>query len=54
MGILDSIVGWIAEQVMNILDLITGSVLGALGCDISSEIMKRKRLCFIPACTSSI
>lgn len=27
MGILDSIVGWIAEQVMNILDLITGSVL---------------------------
>ena len=35
MGILDSIVGWIAEQVMNILDLITGSVLGALGCDMS-------------------
>ena len=35
MGILDSIVGWIAEQVMNLLDLVTGSVLGALGCDMS-------------------
>ncbi|MBC8611435.1 hypothetical protein H8702_10015 [Massilimaliae timonensis] len=34
MGILDGIVGWIAEQVMNILDLITSSVLGALGCDM--------------------
>ena len=33
MGILDSIVEWIATQVMNLLDLITGSVLGALGCD---------------------
>ena len=32
MGILDGIVEWIAEQVMNILDLITTSVLGALGC----------------------
>ena len=30
MGILDSIVEWIATQVMNLLDLITGSVLGAL------------------------
>ena len=29
MGILDGIVEWIAEQVMNILDLITTSVLGA-------------------------
>lgn len=35
MGILDSIVEWIATQVMNLLDLITGSVLGALGCDIA-------------------
>lgn len=35
MGILDSIVGWIAEQIMNILDLTTGAVLGALGCDMS-------------------
>lgn len=33
MGILDSIVGWIAEQIMNLLDLTTGAVLGALGCD---------------------
>ena len=35
MGILDGIVEWIAEQVMNALDLVTTSVLGALGCDIS-------------------
>ena len=34
MGILDGIVEWIAEQVMNGLDLITTSVLGALGCDM--------------------
>jgi hypothetical protein len=34
MGILDGIVGWLAEQVMNLLDLITSSVLGALGCDM--------------------
>ena len=34
MGILDGIVAWIAEQVMNGLDLITTSVLGALGCDM--------------------
>lgn len=34
MGILDGIVEWIAEQVMAGLDLITTSVLGALGCDI--------------------
>ena len=35
MGILDGIVGWIAEQVMNALDLINTSVLGAMGCDMS-------------------
>ena len=35
MKILDGIVEWIAEQVMNILDLITTSVLGALGCSNS-------------------
>ena len=35
MGILDGIVEWIAEQVMNALDLVTTSVLGALGCDMS-------------------
>ena len=36
MGILDGIVGWIAEQVMHGLDLVTTSVLGALGCDMST------------------
>lgn len=36
MGILDGIVAWFAEQVMNILDLINSSVLGALGCDMST------------------
>lgn len=36
MGILDSIVEWFATQIMNLLDLITGSVLGALGCDMST------------------
>lgn len=35
MGILDGIVAWIAEQVMHGLDMITTSVLGALGCDMS-------------------
>lgn len=35
MGILDGIVAWLAEQVMHGLDLITTSVLGALGCDMS-------------------
>ena len=35
MGILDGIVGWIAEQVMHGLDIITTSVLGALGCDMA-------------------
>lgn len=38
MGILDGIVSWIAEQVMNVLDMITTSVLGALGCDMSTFI----------------
>lgn len=36
MGILDSIVEWIATQIMSLLDIITGSVLGALGCDMST------------------
>lgn len=36
MGILDGIVAWFAEQVMNFLDLINSSVLGALGCDMST------------------
>ena len=36
MGILDGIVEWIAEQVMNILDLITTSVLGALDCSMDT------------------
>lgn len=35
MGILDGIVEWIAEQVMYALDLVTTSVLGALGCDMT-------------------
>jgi len=35
MGILDGIVEWIAEQVMNVLDMVTSSVLGALGCDMT-------------------
>lgn len=34
MGILDGIVQWIAEKVMACLDLITTSVLGALGCNM--------------------
>lgn len=34
MGILDGIVAWIAEKTMAGLDLITTSVLGALGCDM--------------------
>lgn len=36
MGILDGIVEWLAEQVMNVLDMITTSVLGALGCDMTT------------------
>lgn len=35
MGILDSIVEWLATQIMNLLDMVNGSVLGALGCDMS-------------------
>lgn len=35
LGILDGIVEWLAEQVMNGLDLVTTSVLGALGCDMT-------------------
>lgn len=38
MGILDGIVSWLAEQVMNVLDMITTSVLGALGCDMATFI----------------
>jgi len=34
-GILDSIVKWLAEQIMYGLDLLTTSVLGALGCDMT-------------------
>ena len=36
MGILDGIVSWIAEQVMHCLDLISTSVLGALGCNMTT------------------
>lgn len=36
MGILDGIVSWISEQVMYVLDLITTSVLGALGCNMDT------------------
>ncbi len=36
MGILDGIVEWLATQIMNILDMITTSVLGALGCDMNT------------------
>jgi len=38
LGILDGIVSWLAEQVMNVLDMITTSVLGALGCDMATFI----------------
>ena len=36
MGILDGIIKWLAEQVMHGLDLLTTSVLGALGSDMTS------------------
>jgi len=36
MGILDGIVDWLAKQVMHVLDMITTSVLGALGVDMGS------------------
>lgn len=32
---MDGIVEWLAEQVMNGLDMITTSALGALGCDMT-------------------
>jgi len=38
MGILDGIVSWLAEQVMNILDMVSTSVLGALGCNMETFI----------------
>ena len=38
MGILDGIVKWLAEQVMYGLDLISTSVLGALGCDMQTFV----------------
>jgi len=38
MGILDGIVKWIAEQVMHGLDMVTTSVLGALGCNMDTFI----------------
>lgn len=38
MGILDGIVKWIAEQVMHGLDMVTTSVLGALGCNMNSFV----------------
>lgn len=38
MGILDGIVSWLAEQIMNILDMISSSVLGALGCNMDTFI----------------
>lgn len=36
MGILDGIVEWIADKIMAVLDLITTSVLGALGCSMDT------------------
>ncbi len=36
MGILDGIVAWLAEQIMYGLDLISTSVLGALGCSMDT------------------
>lgn len=38
MGILDGIVEWIAEQVMNLLDLINTTLLEAMGCDMNTFI----------------
>ena len=35
-GILNSIVEWIATQVMNLLDLMTTSILGALGSNMDT------------------
>lgn len=36
MSILDGIGEWIAKQVMNGLDMISTSVLGALGCNMTT------------------
>ena len=36
MGILDGIVDWLATQVMNLLDLASTSVLGALDCNMDT------------------
>ena len=36
MGILDGIVEWLATQIMNLLDLLSTSVLGALGCNMTT------------------
>ena len=38
MGILDGIVSWIAQQVMAGLDMVTTSVLGALGCNMNTFV----------------
>ena len=46
MGILDGIVDWLATQVMNLLDLASTSVLGALGCNM--DTFKR----YFPAASS--
>ena len=44
MGILDGIVAWIAEQVMHGLDLISTSVLGALGCELTAAHLELEEL----------
>lgn len=38
MGILDSIVEWIATQLMNLLDLVSNGILGTLGCDMGTFV----------------
>lgn len=38
MGILDSIVEWLATQLMNLLDLVSNGILGALGCDMATFV----------------
>ena len=48
MGILDGIVDWLATQVMNLLDLASTSVLGALGCNM--DTFKR----YFPAASASM
>lgn len=53
MGIFDGIVEWIAEQVMNGLDLISTSVLGSLGCSMDTffrtPALKFRKLQLCPA-----